>query len=137
MHAETGRPAYASQSAVAGLRNGSKIGGVLLTTTASGARLFRPATSKGAHKTFDQFLCDAATVIRYEDKGYALLGLYGDGCARAYSLPALKEIVSINLSELLDVRRFSEAVITSTGDIFGWKGPAEMALVNVFGTGLQ
>ena len=137
MHAETGRPAYASQSAVAGLRNGSKIGGVLLTTTASGARLFRPATSKGAHKTFDQFLCDAATVVRYEDKGYALLGLYGDGCARAYSLPALKEIVSINLSELLDVRRFSEAVITSTGDIFGWKGPAEMALVNVFGTGLQ
>jgi WD40 repeat protein len=137
MHAETGRPAYASQSAVAGLRNGSKTNGVLLATTASGARLFRPATSKGAHKTFDQFLCDAATLVRYEDKGYAMLGLYGDGCARAYSLPALKEIGSVNLSELLDVRRFSEAVITSTGDIFGWKGPAEMALVNVFGTGLQ
>tara|TARA_R110002003_G_scaffold702_5_gene21115 strand:- start:4039 stop:6525 length:2487 start_codon:yes stop_codon:yes gene_type:complete len=137
MHAETGRPAYASQSAVAGLRNGLKINGVLLAVTASGARLFKPATNKGAHKTFDQFLCDTAAVVRYEDLGHALLGLYGDGSARAYSLPALKEIGSVKVSDVLDVRRFSEAVITSTGDILGWKGPAEMALINVFGHGLQ
>ncbi|KAH9862222.1 hypothetical protein IAQ61_010425 [Plenodomus lingam] len=137
IYAETGHPAYATQSAVAGLRNGSKINGVLLAVTASGARLFRPANSKGAHKTWDQFLCDSATVVRYDDMGYALLGLYGDGCARAYSIPALKEIGSIKVSDILDVRRFSEAVITSTGDIFGWKGPAELALINVFGTGVQ
>jgi WD40 repeat protein len=137
MHAETGRPAYASQSAVAGLRAGSKINGVVLAVTASGARLFRPATSKGAHKSFDHFMCDSATVVRYKELGYALLGLFGDGYARAYSLPALKEIGSIKVSDVLDVRRFSEAVITSTGDIFGWKGPAEMVLINVFGAGLQ
>jgi syntaxin-binding protein 5 len=137
MYAETGRPAYASQSAVANLRTGSKINGVLLAVTASGARLFKPATNKGAHKTFDQFLCDSAAVVRYEDIGYALLGLYGDGCARAYSLPALKEIGAVKVSDQLDIRRFSEAVITSTGDILGWKGPAEMALINVFGVGLQ
>ncbi|KAF1946506.1 hypothetical protein EJ02DRAFT_450594 [Clathrospora elynae] len=137
MYADTGRPAHASQAAVAGLRNGSRINGVLLAVTASGARLFRPATNKGAHKTFDQFLCDSATMVRYEELGYALLGLYGDGCARAYSLPALKEIGSVKVSDLLDIRRFSEAVITSTGDIFGWKGPAEMVLINVFGTGVQ
>jgi syntaxin-binding protein 5 len=137
MYAETGRPAYASQSAVANLRTGSKINGVLLAVTASGARLFKPATNKGAHKTFDQFLCDSATVVRYEDMGYALLGLYGDGCARAYSLPALKEIGAVKVSDHLDIRRFSEAVITSTGDILAWKGPAEMALINVFGVGLQ
>ncbi|KAH7401446.1 snare-dependent exocytosis protein-like protein [Pyrenochaeta sp. MPI-SDFR-AT-0127] len=137
MYAETGRPAYASQSSVAGLRTGSKVNGVLLGVTASGARLFRPASNKGAHKTFDQFLCDSAAVVRYEDLGYALLGLYGDGCARAYSLPALKEIGSVKVSDVLDVRRFSEAVITSTGDILGWKGPAEIVLINIFGTGLQ
>ncbi|KAJ4365833.1 Lethal(2) giant larvae sro7 [Neocucurbitaria cava] len=137
MYAETGRPAYASQSAVAGLRNGSKIKGVLLAVTASGARLFHPPTNKGAHKTWDQFLCDSAAVVRYEELGYALLGLYGDGCARAYSIPALKEIGSVKVSDVLDIRRFSEAVITSTGDILGWKGPAELALINVFGTGLQ
>ncbi|KAF9701534.1 hypothetical protein EKO04_000657 [Ascochyta lentis] len=137
MHAESGRPAYASQSAVAGLRNGSKVNGVLLAVTLSGARLFRPATNKGAHKTWDQFLCDSAAVVRYEDLGYALLGLYGDGCARAYSIPALKEIGSVKVSDVLDVRRFSDAVITSTGDIFGWKGPAETALINIFGTGVR
>jgi syntaxin-binding protein 5 len=137
MHAETGRPAYASQSAVASLRTGAKVNGVLLAVTASGARLFRPATNKGAHKTFDQFLCDTAAVVRYEDLGYALLGLYGDGCARAYSLPALKEIGTIKVSDVLDIRRFSEAIVTSTGDILGWKGPAELALINIFGRGLQ
>ncbi|KAH7095055.1 lethal giant larvae like, C-terminal-domain-containing protein [Paraphoma chrysanthemicola] len=137
IYAETGRPAYASQSAVAGLRTGSKINGVLLAVTSSGARLFKPATNKGAHKTFDQFLCDTAAVVRYEDLGHALLGLFGDGCARAYSLPALKEIGSVKVSDILDIRRFSGAVITSTGDIFGWKGPAEMTLINVFGHGLQ
>lgn len=137
MHAESGRPAYASQSAVAGLRNGSRINGVLLAVTVSGARLFRPAANKGAHKTWDQFLCDSAAVVRYEDLGYALLGLYGDGCARAYSIPALKEIGSVKVSDVLDVRRFSDAVITSTGDILGWKGPAEMALINIFGTGMR
>ncbi|KAH3941288.1 hypothetical protein HBI56_208810 [Parastagonospora nodorum] len=137
MYAETGRPAYATQSAVANLRTGSKINGVLLAVTASGARLFKPATHKGAHKSFDQFLCDSAAVVRFEEVSYALLGLYGDGCARAYSLPALKEIGSVKVSDYLDIRRFSEAVITSTGDILGWKGPAEMALINVFGRGLQ
>ncbi|KAJ4412803.1 Lethal(2) giant larvae sro7 [Didymella pomorum] len=137
MHAESGRPAYASQSAVAGLRNGSRVNGVLLAVTVSGARLFRPAANKGAHKTWDQFLCDSAAVVRYEDLGYALLGLYGDGCARGYSIPALKEIGAVKVSDVLDVRRFSDAVITSTGDIFGWKGPAEMVLINIFGTGLR
>lgn len=137
IHADTGRSAYASQSAVQGLRSGSKINGVLLAVTASGARLFKPATNKGAHKTWDEFLCDAAAIVRYEDLGYALLGLYGDGCARGYSIPALKEIGSVKVDHILDRQRFSEAVITSTGDIFGLKGPAEMVLINVFGTGIK
>jgi hypothetical protein len=137
IHAESGRAAYASQAVVAGLREGRKINGVLVAVTASGARIFKPATHKGAHKTWDEFLCDSATVVRYEDFGYALLGLYGDGCARAYSIPALKEIGSVKVDHVLDIRRFSEAVITSTGDIFGWKGPAELALINVFGVGLK
>ncbi|KAF2000340.1 hypothetical protein P154DRAFT_554215 [Amniculicola lignicola CBS 123094] len=137
INANTGRPVYASQSAMAGLRDGTKTQGVLVTVTATGARIFKPATNKGAHKTWDEFLCDSAAIVRYEDLGYALLGLYGDGCARAYSIPALKEIGSIKVDDILDTSRFSEAVITSTGDILGWKGPAEMALINVFGTGVK
>lgn len=137
IHAETGRPAYATQSVVSGLRTGAKVNGVLVAVTSSGARIFKPATHKGAQKTWDEFLCDSAAIVRYEELGYALLGLYGDGCARAYSIPALKEIGSIKVDSILDVKRFPEAVITATGDIFGWKGPAEMALINVFGTGVK
>jgi syntaxin-binding protein 5 len=137
IHAETGRPAYATQSIFQGLRSGSRVNGVILAVTASGVRLFKPASHKGAQKTWDEFLCDSAAIVRYEDLGYALLGLYGDGCARGYSIPGLKEIGSVKVDHILDVKRFSEAVITSTGDIFGWKGPAEMALINIFGTGLK
>ena len=114
-----------------------KVNGVLIGVTASGARIFKPATHKGAQKTWDEFLCDSAAIVRYEDLGYALVGLYGDVCARAFSIPALKEIGSIKVDHVLDTRRFSESTITSTGDILGWKGPAEMALVNIFGAGLQ
>lgn len=137
LQVETGRPAYASQSAVSNLRNGVKVNGVVLAVTQSGVRIFKPASNKGAHKSWDEFLCDVAAVVRYEDLGYALLGLYGDGRARAYSIPALKEIGSIKIDDHLDVQRFSEALITASGDILGWKGPAEMALLNVFGTGLD
>ncbi|GME34155.1 hypothetical protein GTA08_BOTSDO06725 [Neofusicoccum parvum] len=132
--ADSGAPALASQRAFAGLREGSKINGVLIAVTQSGARIFKPATSKGAHKSWDEFLCDNAAVTRYEDQGYALVGLFGDGCVRAYSIPALKEIGSANISHLLDVRRFADATITPSGDILGWVGPAEMALINVWGT---
>ena len=135
MIADTGAPAYASQSAVANLRNGFKVNGVLLVTTQMGARVFKPASAKGAQKTWDEFLCDSATVVRCEGRGYALVGLFGDGCARAYSIPGLKEIAHVKVSHELDIQRFSEAIITSTGDIFGWTGPSEIAVLNVWGTG--
>ena len=135
MNADTGAPAYASQSAVANLRNGFKVNGVLLAVTHSGARIFRPASAKGAHKTWDEFLCDSAAVSRFEDQGYALVGLFGDGCARAYSIPSLKEIAHAPVNNKLDIKRFSEAIITASGDIFGWTGPSEIAVLNVWGTG--
>lgn len=133
--AESGAPALATQRAFAGLREGVKVNGVLVAVTQSGARVFKPATNKGAHKSWDEFLCDNAAVTRYEDQGYALVGLFGDGCARAYSLPALKEIGSANISHIMDVRRFADATITPSGDILGWVGPAEIALINVWGIG--
>lgn len=133
--ADSGAPALATQRAFAGLRDGSKVNGVLVAATQSGARIFKPATSKGASKSWDEFLCDNAAVTRYEDQGYALVGLFGDGCARAYSIPALKEIGSAKISHVLDVRRFADAIITPSGDILGWVGPAELALINVWGLG--
>ncbi|KAL8832949.1 MAG: hypothetical protein Q9170_004630 [Blastenia crenularia] len=135
LDSELGDPAEATQTAVAGLRDGRKIDGVLLVVTTSSVKMFRPPVAKGAHKTWDEVFCDAAAVVRYQAAGYALLGLFGDGSARTYSIPSLKQIASADVSRILDVRRFAEAIITPTGDIAGWTGPSEMALLNVWGTG--
>ncbi|KAL8962479.1 MAG: hypothetical protein Q9193_001122 [Seirophora villosa] len=135
LDAQLGDPADATQSSVAGLREGLKIDGVILAVTTAGARMFRPPAAKGAHKKWENVFCDSAAVVRYQAAGYALLGLFGDGSAKTFSIPALKQIASANISHILDVRRFAEAVITPTGDVIGWTGPSEMALLNVWGTG--
>jgi syntaxin-binding protein 5 len=137
INAETGAPAYATQAAVAGLKSGQKTSGVVVVATTSSAHIFKPASSKGAQKTFDNFMCDAAAVARFQDRGYALVGLFGDGRARAYSLPGLKEVGNAKIDNKLDIRRFGDAILTTTGDIFGWTGPSEVALLNVWGAGLD
>jgi hypothetical protein len=136
INSETGGAAYASQEAVARLRQGGKVNGVLVAVTQSGARIFKPATSKGAHKTWDAGMCQSAAITRFEDKAYALVAIFSDGTARSYSIPALKELGAVKLNPPLDPRRLSEALITSTGDVLGWIGPSETALLNVWGTGL-
>ena len=137
INANSGAPAYASQPAVGGLRNGTRTNGVLVVITTNSAHIFKPTSAKGAQKTFDAFLCDSATVACFEDRGYALVGLFGDGRARAFSLPSLKEVGSARVDNKLDVKRFGDAILTPTGDIFGWTGPSEVALLNVWGAGLD
>jgi syntaxin-binding protein 5 len=134
--AESGQPAYASQETVAGLRNGIKVNGVVLAVTQACARIFKPATARGASKTWHDILCYSACVVRYDDdRGCGLVALFGDGSARTYSIPGLKEIGCVNISKELDSKRFPDAVITPTGDIFGWTGPSEMAILNPWGSG--
>ena len=135
INSETGEPASATQSVVSGLPRGLMVEGVVLVVTVTGARIFKPAMAKGAQKNWDEYLCDAATVVRYQAHGYALLGLFGDGCAKVFSIPGLKLIASANVSRILDVRKFDQALLSPTGDIFGWTGPSEIAMLNVWGTG--
>lgn len=136
MDTQTGAPAAATGHAMAGLQSGRKVDGVVLVATISSAHIFRPASAKGASKAFDHYLCDSASVARFEERGYALVGLFGDGSARAFSIPSLKEIANTRVNHVLDTKRFTDAIITPTGDILGWVGPSEVAMVNVFGAGL-
>lgn len=129
----TGNPAQASPAAVAALTNGAKIDGVIVAVTQSDVRIFRPPTSKGAHKAFDNVFCDAAAVARHMDLGHALVGLFSDGSLRAYSIPALKEIGGTSVKGRLDKQRFTDAQITGSGEVFGWTGPSQMALMTVWG----
>jgi syntaxin-binding protein 5 len=136
LNSDTGHPAGATQQAVANLRNGVRINGVLLAVAESGVRIFKPASNKGASKTWDESACLSASVSRFEDRGYALVGLFSDGLVRAYSIPALREIGNSKVSHIMDHIRFPDAIITGSGDILGWAGPSEVALLNVWGTGL-
>lgn len=135
VNSDSGEAAGATPELVAGLRSGSRVNGVLVIATQTGAKIFKPVAAKGASKSWDEFLCYSAAVVRFEAHTYALLGLFGDGCAKAFSIPGLKEIASKDMSQKLDVRRFSEAIITPTGFVFGWTGPSEIAVLNVWGTG--
>jgi len=135
INADSGEPTEATPELVAGLRTGSTVNGVLIAVTHTGARIFKPAATKGASKSWDEFLCYRAAVTRFEAHTYALLGLFGDGSAKVFSIPGLKEIASTSVSNILDVRRFSEAMIAPTGFMFGWTGPSEIAALNVWGGG--
>lgn len=120
---------------MAQLRNGYKVNGSVVAVTQSGCRIFKPATAKGAHKAWDDYLCDAAGIAKFEGRGYGLVGLFGDGNARLFSLPSLKEIGCRPITGLLDIKRLGEAKVTPAGDVIGWIGPSEMAVLSVWGTG--
>lgn len=134
--ADSGSPTYASQSAVAGLREGRKVNGVLLVVSEHGARISKPVSTKGAHKSWDGFVVQSAAVSRCDEDGLALVTLSSDGIARVFSIPALKEIGGARLNDQLDPYRANEALITSSGDILAWSGPAETTLLNIWGRGL-
>lgn len=71
--------------------------------TQSGVRIIKPASAKGAQKNWDDFICDSATVVKNLAIGYVLVGLFGDSCAKAYSIPALKQLASSSVSDFLDL----------------------------------
>jgi len=132
-HANSLTAAHARPQAVAGLRDGFKVDGVLIVVTDNEARIFRPTSAKGTHKSFDNAICHSAAVINYQERGLALLGLFGDGTAKAFSIPGLRELTSVRIDGMLDVKRFQDATITERGDIIGWTGPSEIAQVNIWG----
>ncbi|KAK3384976.1 lethal giant larvae like, C-terminal-domain-containing protein [Podospora didyma] len=134
MNVDTGLPAFANGQVVGSLREGHQVNGVLVAVTQSEVRIFKPATAKGASKSFDDQLCDAASVTECLRYGFALVAVFGDRTARAYSLPGLKELGRSTLS-MLDPSRTISAIVTKTGEVFGWTGPSEIAVVSVWGTG--
>ncbi|KAL9094827.1 MAG: hypothetical protein Q9165_002776 [Trypethelium subeluteriae] len=137
LNADNGSHAYAYQSTVSQLRTGLRVPGFLLAVSHLSVRIFKPATNKGAHRTWDDALCDRAAVVRYEGAtgGHALVGLFGTGQARAFSIPGLRDLGAAPISHLLDPRRLADACIASNGDILGWTGPSELTLLTVWGVG--
>ncbi|KAH6615647.1 lethal giant larvae like, C-terminal-domain-containing protein [Chaetomium sp. MPI-SDFR-AT-0129] len=138
VNADNGQPAGATAGAVGGLREGRQVNGVLVVATQTEIRVFKPATAKGASKSFDDRLCDTARVTELPGVGIALVALFGDtnnrgAIARAYSLPSLKELGRGASLPMLDPSRTISAVIARTGEVLGWTGPSEIAVLPVWG----
>jgi hypothetical protein len=102
--------------------------------TQTEVRVFRPANSKGASKHFDDLICDAASVAELELQGFAVVAVFGDRTARAFTIPGLKEVGKAELS-MIDPGRSTSTIVTQTGDVFAWTGPSELAVVHVWGSG--
>ncbi|KAK4232008.1 Lethal(2) giant larvae protein SRO7 [Podospora fimiseda] len=134
VNVDNGQAAAATGYAVAGLREGRQVNGVLVVVTQTEVKIFKPATAKGPSKSFDDQFCDAAQVVELPHLGTAIVCLFGDATTRAYSIPALKEIGRASLS-MLDKTRTMSGVISKTGEIFGWRGPSEISVFPVFGSG--
>ncbi|KAL8376017.1 hypothetical protein RB595_007229 [Gaeumannomyces hyphopodioides] len=132
--ANTGHPAAATGEVVAGLRNGQHVNGVLVVVTQTEIRIFKPASAKGASKSFDDVFCDAASVAELEQHGFAVVCVFGDRTARAYSIPALKEIGKATLG-MMDPPRSLSSLVASTGDIICWAGPSELVVVPAWASG--
>lgn len=97
-------------------------------------RIFKPATSKGASKSFDDYLCESAAVTEVDIHGVALVGIFGDRQARAFSLPGLKEISAAPL-RMMDGSRSGESIVDQDGTMFCWTGPSEIAVLAAWGAG--
>ena len=102
--------------------------------TQTEVRVFKPASSKGAGREFDNIMCDAAAVAELDLQGWAVVGVFGDRTTRAFSIPGLRELGKADL-RMMDPTRSTNAVVTMTGDIFAWTGPSELAVVHVWGAG--
>ncbi|KAF1825030.1 uncharacterized protein K489DRAFT_387144 [Dissoconium aciculare CBS 342.82] len=146
INADTGKVASANPGAMGALASGLRVNGALLVVSATSINIFRPANSRGAHRSFDGVFCDCASLVQYQvdARGSALLTLCGDGSARIFALPSLRELKNIPLSPSpsnpaslpsIDPRRLPSASITTTGNIIAFTGPSEIVLLSLWGTG--
>ncbi|KAK4203516.1 lethal giant larvae like, C-terminal-domain-containing protein [Triangularia verruculosa] len=134
INSETGSPATATGPSVAGLRSNMQTHGVLVAITQSEIRIFKPATNKGASKSFDDQLCDSARVVHPPNLSPSIICLFGDRTTRAYAIPSLKELGRVSLA-MLDPSRTLSSVISKTGELIAWNGPSEIAVMPVYGSG--
>ncbi|KAL4810537.1 lethal giant larvae like, C-terminal-domain-containing protein [Aspergillus unguis] len=137
INSDDGSLALATGDAFGGLRNGARVNGAVVAVTPNGCRIFKPATNKGAHKSWDDYLCDSASVVNLPGRGCSLVGLFGDGNARAFSIPGLKEIGCSKIGHKADMGRLSQSTVAPNGSVLFWTSPSEVGLFNVWGAGTE
>lgn len=140
LNSDSGARAWATPQAVANLRDGIKVPGVLVAVTRSEARIFKPPGAKGAHRAFDDgYACAAAGVTELEDYGIVLTILTEPlGTLKSFSLPGLKEIADVpDTRQLFAADRLRDTRILSTGHVWAWAADHAFTLVYLWGKGVR
>ncbi|KAK6537985.1 hypothetical protein TWF694_010877 [Orbilia ellipsospora] len=136
INTETGASAGATGPAVAGLREGRFVKGMLVCVMKSGARIITPPDQKLSSKSWDE-TCISASVVESDDKGVALACVMNNAKIKLFSLPALKDLgnssTSGDLPVQIDRTRLSECRISREGYITGWTGLTEIGLFYMWG----
>ncbi|PWW71703.1 hypothetical protein C7212DRAFT_287621 [Tuber magnatum] len=135
LNSDSGKRAYATQQAVANLRDGMKVPGVLLGVTKSESRIFRPPTAKGAHRGWEDFDCLSANVVELDTHGVCLSCVMSSGVVTSYSIPGLKEISEVKIGQWFEKNRLADIIVTGAGYIFGWASETECLLLHMWGKG--
>lgn len=135
INSDSGKRAYASQQVVANLREGIKVPGTVVAVTKSEARIFKPPTAKGAHKGWDEYSCLSAVVAELDTHGICLSCVMDTGVVKSFSIPGLKEIGEVRLSDYYDPSRLADTILLDSGYIFGWTSQAECMLLYMWGKG--
>ncbi|KAL4918546.1 lethal giant larvae like, C-terminal-domain-containing protein [Aspergillus aurantiobrunneus] len=137
VNVDDGSLTLATGHAFGGLRNGARVNGAVVAVMVTGCRIFKPATSKGAGRSWDDYLCDSASVVNLPGRGCSLVGLFGDGNARAFSIPGLKEIGCSKIGHMADMARLPQSTVSPNGSVLFWTSPSEVGLFNVWGAGVE
>ncbi|KAF3926346.1 hypothetical protein AA313_de0202101 [Arthrobotrys entomopaga] len=136
VNVETGASAGATGPAVAGLREGRFVKGMLVCVMKSGARIITPPDQKLSSKSWDD-VCISASVVEADNKGVVLACVMNTGKIKLFSLPALKDLdnssTAGNLPPQIDRTRLSECRISREGYITGWTGLTEIGLFYMWG----
>lgn len=159
VNADTGAVATASQEAIAGLQQGTFVNGILVCVSKEGARVMLPADDKLTSRDWQQLResmkegfkdamtlrsdnkddmeCVSAGVVEVPDKGVVLACVMSTRKIMVYSLPALKDIGSIDIPDSIPDSRLSECQITREGFFTAPTGQTEIGLFNMLGSGRQ
>ncbi|EPS44716.1 hypothetical protein H072_1302 [Dactylellina haptotyla CBS 200.50] len=132
LNVENGTPAGATPQAVGGLREGRSVRGMLICVSKSGARIITPPDHKISSKSWDN-ACLSASIVELEDKGIALACVMNTGKLKMFSIPALKDIGTVDLPAAIDFSRLSECRVSREGYVTAWTGPVEIGLFYLWG----
>ncbi|KAK9475354.1 lethal giant larvae like, C-terminal-domain-containing protein [Dipodascopsis tothii] len=133
--ADTGVSAVATASVLPGLAQGVQITGAVVAVSADELRIVRLPRNKLSSRSLDDKCLVAGLCFLRKGDTLAVVTLTRSGFVRVYAVPSLREVKSISVQHLFDVRYAPRSSISLNGDLVIGVNKNEAALLNIWGKG--